>query len=168
MNGAVGAHTVESGNHGGNAVREECHHDHIGLFRIEGAVLLEEDHLGRIHEAPGEIVCQQTAVEVLAAAGAPVGIAAVGNFLTDLFQFALQIHGQLQIPVNGAVTLAQLIKRTGEILAKAGQTMTLVQKIRDLAVPVKTFAGGGGDHIDAGGIRLENFADPAEMPGVSQ
>ena len=159
MHPSVRLDPVESGHDRGLFVGEERHHDHVGFLTVKGAVSLEEDDLFSIHEAPGQEIGEEKAVEVFAAAGAVVCVSTACDLVMNMVQFPVKVDRQFELAGNLLITRTDFVKRFLEVLMLAAQIVATVQQVRHLVVSGKTAPGSRGNHVDAGRIAPDDVFD---------
>ena len=128
-------------------------------------VRVKEDDLRRVDELPAQILGQNDAVQVFAAAGRIIHGLAVEHGVMHLFQMGREIQIQPQLVDDLGIARRKLRKDLLEFrqLPLARQFMAGVEHIRDLGIVRLPATGRGGHDIHAVGIPEQNLLDLSEL-----
>ena len=163
---ALARGAVEAGEHEaalGRALGEEL----LGAVHGEGAVVVEGDHIGGVQERQAQVLGHEARGEVLAAGDELLGgelalagaVGEVGKLLADGV-------GEAQLVGDVEVALADVREQVVAAHVVAHMRVYQVEQVGDLGILFKAASAGRDHHKAAGGVRLDDATDFAEVVGV--
>ncbi len=158
LHGAVRLRAVKSGHNGLFALGKPCREHFIGLFRIEIAILVKENHRSRINKLIAQIICHDNSVQILSPGRRIIGTGLIFKVFFNRLEFLIQIQIQLQTLDDLLIAGLDFLKLPGKLLAAFRQSIAAVQHIRHLSVVRKTLSRSGGNHISSLLVRANDFS----------
>ena len=116
----------------------------VGPLSGESALLVKAHHVRRIDEIPAQIVCQQHAVQVFAAAGGKVRRAHALDGGAGVLKQRHDVQGQAQFAGDARIALGNFGERLRAVLALFHLLVAAVEKIRYFIVAVEAPPRGAG------------------------
>ena len=140
--------------------------EHHGLGHLQRAALVEADHICRINERETEILCEQHAVEIFAAACCEISGCALFEAERDPVELIGRIKAQSEILCDLKIAAADLAERLGKILALRGKSLAGVEHIGDFCIFRKALTRRRRHNIAALRIGGDNRLDLFELTGI--
>ena len=159
---------VEAGDDGLLVVAQDGGERHVGAVRVKRAVILKIDHGRGVDEVEAEVIGENDAVQVFAAACRIVAAGLVHESALDAVVLLRHVQRQAEVGDNRLVALDDAVEIRVEFLAAHGLFKAVVEHIGDFGVVLCAFAGGGGHNISSGGVFADDLGHFAEVLRIGE
>ena len=141
---AIRESAVKAGDDGALVLFQFLSKHAVGPLGGENALLVKAHHIRRVDEIPTQIVRQQHAVQVFAAAGGKVRRAHALDGGACVFEQRHDVHRQTQLAGDAQIAFLNFGKGLGAVLALFHLLVAAVEKVGHLVVAVKAPPRGAG------------------------